>query len=170
MFAFAVIKFRDNRGLVGLGVLFFSVFGITEISRMMAALIYNNGLREKYDLATDEVLREQLMYSLNNWGLISNTLFMVFILAFALGNLCYGLSLMNETGWSKYLGYGLLFWALLTFGALINDQLENPTLGTIIAINNDYFQPLIRLAIGVWLLWKCRKYQEKINTSPLAQG
>ena len=72
-------------GFTGLGILAFTVFGLTEIYRMVFSLNYVNGLREKYFTTTDESLKQWLEYSLNNTGLINDIFFRIFIVAFATG-------------------------------------------------------------------------------------
>ncbi|MEZ4961836.1 MAG: hypothetical protein R2830_18550 [Saprospiraceae bacterium] len=156
MYGVAVLKFNENKGLISLGALFFAVFGITEISRMLAVLGYVNGLREKYLSATDEAARQLYQYSYENFSLVSLTMFLVFVLAFSLGNLLYGLALSAGKGYDRWLGYGLLFWGLLTLLAFCNTFWEIGAIDQIVEANNKFFQPTIRLAIGVWLWQKCK--------------
>ena len=136
------------------GMIFFTLFGFTEIMRMMFSAWFANGLRERYAQATDEAARLLMRHELDLWSLMGNSFFLVFILCFALGNLFYGLSLFRDSEvLTRWLGYGFLLWSLLTFLAMGNDFWDNAVVGAIAEVNNKYFQPFMRLTIGVWL-WR----------------
>lgn len=156
LMGFVVLRRPHNAplGATLTGMVFFTLFGFTEIMRMMFSAWYANGLRERYVQTTDEAARLLLRHELDLWSLMGNSFFLVFILCFALGNLFYGLSLFRDSEtMTRWLGYGFLLWSLLTFLAMGNDFWNHPTVGAIADINNKYFQPLMRLAIGMWL-WR----------------
>lgn len=156
LYGVVVVKRNSRFASVSIGMLFFTLFSFTEILRMMFNSWYANGLRRRYLDATDESLRFLLEVDLENWGLVSNSFFLVFVLCFAIGNLFYGLALYNDSEiFSRILGFGFLLWSLFSFIAFGNDFWGNEILGSIVEINNKYYQPLIRFAIGVWL-WKNR--------------
>jgi hypothetical protein len=152
----ALLVEERSRGLARLGMFSFGVFAVMEIARMLTVLFYLNGLREKYLGTTDPALQQFLAYDLGNWSLISQTMFAMFILAFMLGNLCYGLGLLRRgTAPTDDLRMGgvFLLWALLTGLAFGNDLWQNAGIGTLVDLNNKYFQPAFRLAIA-WWLWR----------------
>lgn len=154
LYGFVVVKRSTHFAAVSVGIIFFSFFSFTEVLRMMLNSWYANGLRQRYLEATDESIKVLLKHDLELWGLSSNSLFLVFILCFAVGNLFYGLALYQDTEpISRWLGYGFLLWSSFTFLALGNDFWKNEILDWVVEINNKYYQPTIRLAIGVWL-WK----------------
>ncbi|MCU0445263.1 MAG: hypothetical protein MUE85_10125 [Microscillaceae bacterium] len=152
MWGFALVQFRKSAGFVGLGYLFFGVFAITEIARQMLVLFYLNGLRVKYLSADNEAVRAILKVSLDNFGLIGNSFFGLFVLAFGLGNLFYGLSLWRERGFSKILSWLLILWSIGSFLALGNNFWKNQILETFIAYYNFTYQPFMR-ALLAWWLW-----------------
>ncbi len=151
MWGFYLVQRRKAHGLSGLGFLFFAVFGITEIARQLFVLFYLNGLRTKYLNTESLELREMLKLDIENFDLIGNSLFGLFILAFALGNLFYGLSLLSEMGWTKILGVLMVIWSLGNFTTLAIEFLPNRTLGWVIELYSYTFQPLLRGLISVWL-------------------
>lgn len=156
LYGFVVVKRTTRFASVSVGMLFFSFFSFTEILRMMFNSWYANGLRRRYLGVTDESLRFLLEVDLENWGLISNSFFLVFILCFAMGNLFYGVALHNDSEiFGRFLGFGFLFWSLFSFIAFGNEFWGNKILESIVEMNNKYYQPLMRFAIGVWL-WKNR--------------
>jgi hypothetical protein len=154
LYGIVVAKRSTQPAAVQLGMIFYSFFAFTEILRMMFNTWYANALRQRYIEATDEVVKNVLKHDLEIWSLSSNSLFLVFILCFAMGNLFYGLALFKDNDtFTRLLGYGFMLWSVLTFLALGNDFWQNDAIGTIVSINNKYFQPMIRFTIGLWL-WK----------------
>ena len=156
MFGVATIAARSNRGLAALGALFFAVFGVAEITRMFAVLAYLNPLREKHLAATEPAVQQILKMQLESFGAAANILFLLFILAFALGNLFTGLALPKHEKPERWMGRGFLFWATLTFLAFGNDFWGIEALNPVIEANNKFFQPAFRAVIG-WWLWQTSK-------------
>jgi len=153
MWGIALVQFRKAAGFTGLGFLFFSVFAIVEISRQMLVLFYLNGLRAQYVVAETPALKESLRMSIDQFGLTGNSLFGLFILAFGLGNLCYGLSLFSEKGFGKVVSWLLILWSAGSFLALANDFWQYAGLSTFISNYNLAFQPFVR-AVLAWWLWR----------------
>lgn len=158
LYGFVVVRRLTHAAATNVGMIFFSFFAFTEIFRMMYNAWYGNGIRQKYAEAADEVMKEAFRHDLELWGLSSNSLFLVFILCFALGNLFYGLALFKDVDlFTRILGYGFLLWSLLTFLALGNDFWENEIIGIVVSVNNKFFQPTIRFAVGFWLWREAKK-------------
>lgn len=151
MFGIALLKFKDSRGWIGFGFLFYTVFGITEITRMFSVLRYMNPLRLEYLTTSDESIRQMLKYSLDHFALAGNTLFAVFAFAFMIGNFSFGIVLSRSPGSTRWIGYGFLFWGCMSFSGMLNEYLHFGAIDTAIEINAKVFQPLFRLAIGLWL-------------------
>jgi hypothetical protein len=153
MWGFYLAQSHKSPGFTGLGFTFFVVFAVAEIMRQLLVLFYLNGLRIKY-LATDNVtIREILRLDIENFSLIGNSLFGLFILSFAIGNLCFGLSLWKESGFSKLLAWLFVLWSLGNITTLQLEFIPNTTLNEVIGIYSYIYQPLMRGVIGVWL-WK----------------
>lgn len=151
MWGFVLERRQKAAGFAGLGFVFFVVFAVTEIARQMMVLFYLNGLRVRYLAAENPAVKEILRVNLDNIGLISVTFFGLFVLAFALGNLCYGLSLLKEKGFGKVLSWLLILWALGGLTALGNEFWQIPALETGISYYNFSYQPLMRALLGGWL-------------------
>lgn len=154
MWGVALLQFRKSQGLIGLGLLFFVVFGITEITRQMFVLFYVNGLREQYATAASPMVKDSLRMSIQTFNFAGNALFGVFVLTFGLGNLCYGLCLWHERGLGKILSWMLLLWAVENFLALSNEFWRFASLETGIHYFSLTYQPLIRGVAGLWLWQK----------------
>lgn len=150
MWGFAILRFKKSPGYAGLGFLFFAVFSITEIFRQLLVLFYLNGLRERYLSAGDE-LQPLIRQSIENFTLISYSLFGLFIVAFALGNLFYGLSLLREKGWDRVLAWLLLVWFAGTILGFFNVFWEIKWLSSFLDLFSLVYQPIMRLLLAVWL-------------------
>jgi hypothetical protein len=153
MWGVALIQCRKSPGYIGLGFVFFVIFGIAEITRQMYVLLYMNGLRDQYYMSTDQQIRESLKPFINNAGLLASPMFGVFILSFGIANLFYGVGLAREKGFGKLISVLLLIWAAGTFLALGNSFWNIPAINSIIEKYNFTYQPAVRMLLGVWL-WK----------------
>lgn len=152
MLGIALLKFKESKGFIVLGFLFYTVFGITEISRMFSVLKYLNPLRVQYLQATDESVKLSLQQTIENFTLVSFTMFAIFALAFAIGNLCYGIVLSGSKDKTRWLGYAFLFWAFMSFLGMSNEFLEQEWIELAIDINSKSFQPLFRFVLGIYLI------------------
>jgi len=85
-------------------------------------------------------------------GLIGDALFGLFIAAFALGNICYGISLFNSSKFDVILSYLLLFWGFGNLIAFANDFLQSKNLGEFVEYLSIIYQPIMRILVGLWLL------------------
>ena len=167
MWGFALLLWKQSPGTAGLGFLFFAVFALAEITRQLFVLFYINDLREQYaavnDVSTKDNLRQLLTYA----GLLTAPLFGLFIFSFALGNLCYGISLWTERGFDKWLSGLLIIWGTVTLTVFANSFLKIEGINKATAIFSSTFQPLVRLVIGIWL-WKKATSIVKEATSSLS--
>jgi hypothetical protein len=143
--------------LAGFGLFFFAVFALTEIVRMFLALYYANGLREMYATATDPALRNALRLQLQVWGLIGNTLFNLFFLAFALGNCCFGTAFLSAKGLlHRVVGWVLMAWGAINLASFLNDQFQWMNAARFMEYFSIIFQPLARALLAL-LLWLCAR-------------
>lgn len=153
MWGFALLQFKKAPGFTGLGLLFFFVFAIAEITRQMIVLYYTNGLREQYFLATDTAIKNDLRIILTQTGLLTAPLFGVFILSFGLGGLCYGFSLTNTNGFSKLLSIMLIISGIISLLTLGNSFWKISSIDQFIEKYSYTYTPLLRALTG-WWLWK----------------
>lgn len=145
-----------NRGLAALGMLFFSVFGIAEITRMFSVLAYLNPMREKYLATTDEAIRQILQLQIESFSQGTLILFLVFILAFALGNLFYGMIFLNKARQYTWTGIVFLLLAMTTFLSFGNTFWEHEFIGSVVEWCGKLFTPLARVVFGIYLWQKSK--------------
>jgi len=153
MWGVALIQIRKAPGFIGIGFVFFVVFGIAEITRQMYVLFYLNELREQYSLTTDPIIKTGLRQTISSAGLLGAPLFGLFVFTFGLGNLSYGISLFNGKGFDKILSILLMLWAAGNFLALGNSFWRLSTLDAFIAKYSFTYQPLMRGLLAIWI-WK----------------
>ena len=165
MWGFALLLFKKNPGLTGLGFLFFCVFGVAEITRQMMVLFYTNVLREQYLTATDNVIKGELKITLASAGQLTAPLFGVFILMYGLGSLCYGLSLIKTKGFGKLLSIMLIIAGIVSLIVLGNNFWKLPSIDKVIEKYSYSFTPLLRALTGAWLWKKSNDLQKPINTA-----
>jgi hypothetical protein len=155
MIAFSV-AYREQREIHGWllsGLIGFLVFGIAEVLRMTLTLTYLNALREKYVHAADVALQALLKVQIESWSGINTSLFLIFIVAFSLGNLFYGVALWRTTGFEKTLSSLLLMWGILNLTGFANRFMGAEWISSLTEFSAVTFQPAMRLAIA-WHLWK----------------
>ncbi len=161
MWGFLLVQWKKAGATAGLGFVFFVIFGVAEIFRQLAVLFYLNGMRQQYLLTDQAETKAFLAQQLDLFGLMSYPLFGLFILAFALGNFFYGLSLRHESGFGKALSVLLLLWAAGSFAAFGNAFWKIPWLSDFLPHYNLWYQPLMRVLLGFWL-WRAVTRQEQV--------
>jgi hypothetical protein len=144
------------------GLIFYTGFIMVELGRMMFILYYLNGLRERYLTETMATTKEMLAHDINQFTLISFSLFGLFMLFIALGNFCFGAAMLKVEGWGRKLGVLLLIWSVLNIIALFNLSYQNQVISKLIEFTNLYFQMGIRLSIGLYL-WHLVKINKISN-------
>tara|TARA_R110002051_G_scaffold181774_1_gene251267 strand:+ start:38248 stop:38949 length:702 start_codon:yes stop_codon:yes gene_type:complete len=166
MWGVFLIQYKKTLTLIGLGFLSYAVFCFTEIFRQLLYLFYLNGQFKRYAFADNDELRDSIFQEIQSFSLISYSLFGLFIFAFALGNLCYGLSLVRGSKWDKLLGYILLIWGIQGLLTLGNEFWEINWMGILIGKFSLVCQPFARLLIGLWflnLVYELQKLKLKNN-------
>lgn len=149
MLGLGLMEIKRKTAWVMLGFIFFLVFGLAEIGRMGVTNVVVNGLRENYSLGANAQFNESSRFLLESvWPLVGTFLFRVFIVAFSLGSICYGIVFIDK----KWIGRIFLVWGIVNLFAFANDFVQWDWLGESIGIFSFTYQPLARLTIGVWFL------------------
>ena len=157
MLGFLLIQFKKSPGFSILGFVFFATFSFTEIFRQMFVFFYLNNLRRSYIEINDAAVREMIQINMDHAGLIGYALFGLFIVAFALGNICYGISLLGSTKIDRILAYLLLIWGFGNLTAFGNEFWEAESLGQFIEYFSIIYQPIMRIVVGLWMIYKFKQ-------------
>jgi hypothetical protein len=157
MLGFLLIQIKKSPGFTILGFVFFTVFSFTEIFRQMFVFFYLNNLRRAYLETDDASIREMIQINMDHAGLIGYALFGLFIVAFALGNISYGISLFGDAKIDRILGYLLLFWGFGNLAAFGNEFWQSKSIGHVVEYFSIIYQPIMRALVGWWLWHKLKQ-------------
>jgi len=157
MLGFLLIQFKKSPGFTILGFVFFAVFSFTEIFRQMLVFFYLNNLRRSYIETNDDAVREMIQINIDHAGLIGYSLFGLFIVAFALGNICYGISLLGKTKVDRILAYLLLIWGFGNLTAFGNEFWNSESVGQFVEYFSIIYQPIMRALVGLWMIHKFKQ-------------
>ncbi len=152
MYAVGFRRLREAPALVGLGFLAYVVFAFCEIVRTTFAIFAVNRMwRTQFAGAADEQTRETARLLLAAVPGVSQTLFFIFFTAFVIGTFCYGFVLLRGSGFERTLGFFFLAWGVFSLPVLVDEISGATSFGGAFEWVGQYFQPLLRGAIGVWL-------------------
>lgn len=157
MLGFLLIQFKKSPGFTVLGFTFFIVFAFTEIFRQMFVLFFLNNLRRLYLASNSNAVQELLKTNIDHAIFIGHALFGLFIVAFALGTICYGISLISRSKLDSLLAFLLLIWGIGNLCAFGNVFWSFEVLNQILEYFSMIYQPVMRLLIGLWMILKYRQ-------------
>ncbi len=143
---------RDAPVLALAGLLGFFAWAFTEASQQTLTLFAFDRWRLAWETA-DEATRAAIRVNALMYDGIWDGMYMLLLIAFAIGNACYGAALVRGQGLTRVVG-GFLFAAcVLTVLLFLNElklQLLPPAM---LDWSYPAVQPLGRLLIGIWL-WR----------------
>ena len=106
MYAVCLLSVRAQPGWAGLGFLAFFVFALTEIFRTSLALFaLNRTWRTRYAANPDPEARGSIRAMIEAFSGVNDALFFIFIVAFFLGLLCYGVALATGKTSDRAMGF-----------------------------------------------------------------
>lgn len=135
-----------------IGILGFTWWAFVEASQQTLTLFAFDQWRLAYDTA-DEAARAALRINVIMYDGLWNGMYALLLIAFAIGNACFGASLVTQPGLARVVA-GFLFAACLLTVCLLANEMGLPLLpGELLDGSYPAIQPLGRLLIGVWL-WR----------------
>jgi hypothetical protein len=148
--------------------LFLFIWLVAEISQQALRIDALNQIwRPGYVGADEEVIKQMYHWMIIASEGLSDSGYFLVIYGFGIGSLLYGLALIKETGFAKWIGTSLLFIGLLSLCSFLRyylglDWLDAPVNFAYTWIY-PYLQPTVRIAIGIWLLQEISiKYEEGV--------
>ncbi len=153
----AFLLFRKYSWQIVIGTLFLLLWAFTEMSQQ-ALLIdaLNQMWRPGYMTADDEAVKEMFRTLMTAAVGISDSKYFLVVYGFGLGSFIYGLAFVQEDGLPKWIGISLLFIGTLSLLSFARYYLGATSLNGVVNWCYEwvysYLQPLVRVAIGVWIL------------------
>jgi hypothetical protein len=149
--AAAVALSQRNRFLASCGLLWFLLWGFTEIAGVSINIWAVNGTwRPQYataDLATQEILKTNL----TGFAAIWDAIFFVILISFLLGTPFLGLAAIGGAGLQRWLGMLLLLAVPLTVAILLSEYASINVLSPVVAWSYPVLQSISRAPIlGLW--------------------
>lgn len=135
------------------GLLGFIAWAFTEASQQTLTLFAFDRWRLAWETA-DEATRAAIRVNAMMYDGIWDGMYMLLLIAFAIGNACYGANLVRRTGLARVVGGFLLAACALTLCLFLNELGLAVLPGAVLDWSYPAIQPLGRFLIGVWL-WRC---------------
>ncbi len=144
------------------GTFFLLVWAYTEMAQQSLLIDTLNQIwRPGYVEADNEVSKNMFETLIKAANGISDSQYFLVIYGFGLGSLFYGLALVREDGLGKWIGIALLFIGILSLSSFARYYLGVTSLNEIVNWSYKwiytYLQPLVRIAIGLWILMEIKK-------------
>ncbi len=157
----AVVLLKKYPLEIIIGSFFLLVWTYTEMSQQVLLIdALNQYWRPGFLGASDTMSRSVFLTLIKGTDAISDSQYFLLLYGFGLGSLLYGLAFIRESNWAKYIGLGLIFVGLLSLASFARYYLGLDVLSASVDWLYEwvygFLQPLLRLAIGVWLLGSIR--------------
>ncbi|MBK8388347.1 MAG: hypothetical protein IPL23_03265 [Saprospiraceae bacterium] len=146
------------------GTFFLSVWAYTEMSQQALLIDALNQIwRPGYINAENEITKNMFSTMIHAANGISDSKYFLVIYGFGVGSFFYGLAFIREHGFSKWIGFALLFIGILSFSSFLRYYLGvesiNGVVNWLYQWIYSYLQPLVRIALGIWILKEIKKEQ-----------
>jgi hypothetical protein len=128
------------------------MFAFVEILRTSLSIFaVNRAWRTGYETSSNDMRRQTFRDALDTFAGVNDALFFVFFAAFTAGLFCYGFALLLRSGIDQGVGLLFLLWGVLNLPALVGAIAGNEALDKGFDWVGRYFQPAVRLLLGLWL-------------------
>lgn len=161
-FGVGYILFKKYPLNVVFGTLFLFFWAYTEMTQQALLIDALNQIwRPEYINADNETSKNMFTTLINAASGISDSKYFLVIYGFGIGTFFYGLAFVRENGLAKWIGISLLFIGILSFSSFLRYYLGVDSLNGIVNWSYEwiypYLQPLVRIAIGIWILLEIKK-------------
>ena len=158
----AYLLLRKYPAEIIIGSFFLLVWSYTEMSQQVLLIdALNSYWRPGFLDADDSMSRNIYLTMIKGSDGISDSQYFLLLYGFGMGSLFYGLAFMREQDWAKYLGMALIFIGALSLCSFLRYYLGLEQLsGTVDWLYKwvySFLQPLVRIALGIWLLLAIKK-------------
>lgn len=163
----AYLLFKKYPLQIVFGTLFLLVWAYTEMSQQALLIDTLNQIwRPGYLQADGEVSKQMFTTLINVANGISDSKYFLVIYGFGLGSFLFGLAFLHEKHLGKWIGISLLFIGILSLSSFMRFYLGVSSLNGIVNWCYEwiysYLQPLVRVAIGIWILKEIRNMHKTV--------
>lgn len=163
----AYLLFRKYPLHIVFGTLFLFVWAYSEMSQQSLLIDTLNQIwRPGYIKADSEVSKDMFMTLIKAASGISDSKYFLAIYGFGIGTFLYGLAFVRENGYGKWIGISLIFIGILSLSSFLRYYLGLDSLNGIVDWSYEwiysYLQPLVRIAMGIWILKEIEKVHNTI--------
>lgn len=152
--AAAYILWRRSPLLVGLGFVWFVLWGLTELIGVSTNLFAVNATwRAGFDSASPAV-QDQLRVLLLGFAGVWDALFFLLLVCFTLGSLAFGLAAWPGAGLERVVGVLFLLAVPLSVVIIVGGYTRYEWVAGPVNYVYPLLQPLSRAVLAVWL-WRC---------------
>lgn len=160
-FGIAYLLFRKYPLQVIFGTFFLLIWAYSEMSQQSLLIDTLNQIwRPGYIEASDVASKGMFKTLINAATGISDSKYFLVIYGFGIGTLLYGLAFIHEIGLGKWIGVSFLFIGILSLSSFLRYYLGVDVLTGFVNWCYEwiysYLQPLVRIALGVWILKKIK--------------
>jgi hypothetical protein len=158
----AYLLFKKYPLQIIIGTLFLLIWAYTEMSQQSLLIDTLNQIwRPGYIGADNDVTKNMFVTMIKTANGFSDSKYFLVIYSFGMGSLLYGLALVQQSGLSKWIGGSLLLIGLLSLFSFARYYLGLSFLNVIVNWSYEwiypYLQPIVRIAIGVWIFQEINK-------------
>lgn len=156
-FGIAFLLWKKYPSRVIFGTFFMLIWAFAEMSQQALLIDTLNQIwRPGYLGADNDVSKNMFTTLIRAASGISDSKYFLVIYGFGLGSLFYGLAMIWESGFAKWIGISLLFIGVLSLSSFARYYLGINALNAAVNWSYEwiysYLQPLVRIAIGIWIL------------------
>jgi len=165
----AFIFFKKYPLQIILGTFFLFIWAFSEMSQQALLIDTLNQIWRPGFIGADTTasknMFETLIKAANG---ISDSKYFLVIYGFGMGSLFYGWAFLKEQGMPRWIGGALLFIGVLSLTSFssyyLNMDFFSSWVNWIYQWIYPYLQPLVRIAIGLWIYLEVKKRIANINT------
>jgi len=164
-FGIAYLLFKKYPLQIVFGTFFLLLWAYSEMSQQALLIDALNQLwRPGYIKADDEITRSMFKTLINTANGLSDSKYFLVIYGFGSGTLLYGLAFIRENRLGKWIGFFFIFIGILSLSSFLRYYLSVNWLNGIVNWSYEwiysYLQPLVRIALGIWIFRSIKTFQE----------
>lgn len=163
----AFLLFRKYPLQIIFGTFFLFIWAVTEMLQQSLLIDTLNQIWRPGYIETDDTnLKNTYSTLIKAANGISDSKYFLVIYAFGIGTLLYGYAFIREHSIGKWIGIACIFIGLLSLSSFLRYFLGVDSLNGVVNWTYKWIypilQPMVRIAIGIWILLEIKKSNDKL--------